>query len=335
MVTRSKGSNLTPIRWGILGPGSIAEQFARGLAAAPGAELAAVGSRSIVRAESFAERYGFERAWGSYQELVSDPHVDVIYVATPHPFHYPASLLCLEAGKAVLCEKPFTVNAEEALHLIELAETNELFLMEAIWTRFLPLFVEIRRLITEGAIGEPRMVTADFGFSHGGGPEHRLFNPDLAGGALLDVGIYGATLASMVLGNPDRISSLAVLGDTGVDEVSGVTFAYDDGAMAQFNCAVNVATPNEATIIGTKGWIKIDRHWWKGERMSIHRDGCPDDVIEAPMEGNGYNYEAGEVMRCMRAGLIESPVMPHAETLATIKTLDAIRAQWGLSYPVE
>ena len=326
---------MKPVRWGILGPGAIAEKFAGGLAVAPGAELAAVGSRNLARAESFAERFGFARAHGSYEELVNNPGVDIIYVSTPHPFHFPAALLALEAGKSVICEKPFTVNAEEAAQLVELARARGLFLMEAMWTRFLPLFVELRRLIGAGEIGEPRLVTADFGFAHGGGAGHRLFDPALAGGALLDVGIYCISLASMVLGEPDRISSLAALGDTGVDEISTVNLSYRDGALAQFNSTVRLNTPNEAMIAGTEGWIKIDRFWWKGERMTLHRPNGAVETIEAPMEGNGYNYEAIEAMRCVRAGLVESPTMSHAATLADLKTLDAIRAQWGLKYPVE
>ena len=332
---KSRGAELTPIRWGILGPGAIAEKFATGLAVLEDAELAAIGSRDLTRAEAFAHRFGASRAFGSYEELANDPDVDIIYVATPHPMHSSAAMLCLEAGKAVLCEKPFTVNASEAEKLISFARDRDLFIMEAMWTRYLPLFVELRRLLAEGAIGDPRLLTADFGFAHSGGPAHRLFNPELAGGALLDVGIYVCSLASMIFGTPDRISSLAVLGDTGVDEVAAVTLGYAGGGIAQLNVAVRVNTPQEATISGTEGWIRIDSTWWNGQRMSVHRAGQPVETIEAPYVGNGYNYEAAEAMRCLREGLIESPVMPHAETLSLMETLDAIRAQWGLSYPVE
>jgi predicted dehydrogenase len=326
---------LTPIRWGILGPGAIAEQFAEGLAVVPDAELAAVGSRNIDRARDFAERHQATRAWGSYEELVADPEIDLIYVATPHPIHFPAAVMCLEAGKGVLCEKPFTVNADEAARLVAMAQDRNLFLMEAMWTRFLPLFVQVRRLLAEGAIGEPRILTADFGFSHNGGPLHRLFNPMLAGGALLDVGIYCCSLASMIFGEPDQISSLAIMGATGVDEVAAINLGYPDGAIAQLNCSVRVNTPHEATIIGTEGTMRLASSWWKGNRMTIQRSGMPDEVLDAPYEGNGYNYEAAEAMRCFRSGLIESPIMPHAETLSILRTLDAIRAQWGLNYPVE
>ena len=323
------------MRWGILGPGSIAEKFATGLSVLPDARLAAIGSRNLDRAQAFADRFGAERAWGSYEKLANDPDIDVVYIATPHPVHFPAAKLCLEAGKAVLCEKPFTVNAEEAAELIELARSRNLFLMEAMWTRFLPSFMHLRQLLSDQAIGEPRLLTADFGFAHNGGPEHRLFNPLLAGGALLDVGIYVCSLASMIFGTPARIQTLAHLGETGVDELATFTFEYGNGALAQLNCAVRLDTPNEAMIAGTQGMIRIPAFWWKGERLTLHRPGQAVDVLDLPMEGNGYNYEAAEVMRCLRAGEIESSVMPHAETLAQIQTLDAIRAQWGLEYPME
>jgi len=326
---------LTAIRWGILGPGAIAEKFAEGLSVLPDAELVAIGSRDLNRAKVFADRHGVARTWGTYESLANDPDVDIVYIATAHPFHHPAAMICLDAGKAVLCEKPFTVNARQAAELIESARTRGLFLMEAMWTRYLPLFVELRTLLAEGAIGEPRLLTADFGFAHNGGPSHRLFSPALAGGALLDVGVYVCSLASMVFGSPDRINAMAVLGDTGVDELAAITFGYDGGEMAQLNCAVQIDTPHEATIVGTGGSIRIHSSWWKGERMTLRRAGHAEQTIEAPMEGNGYNYEAAEAMRCLRAGAIESPVTPHAETLALMETLDATRAQWGLKYPME
>ena len=178
---------ITPIRWGILGPGSIANQFAKGLQAAPDGQLVAVGSRDLQRAEAFAEQYDAPNRHGSYEELVADPEVDAIYVATPHPFHKENSILCLEAGKAVLCEKPFTVNAAEAAEIVAVARAKKVFLMEAMWSRYLPIIVQVRKWLDEGAIGEPLQVNADFGFRAGVNPEGRLFSPALAGGALLDV----------------------------------------------------------------------------------------------------------------------------------------------------
>ena len=275
------------------------------------------------------------RAYGSYEELANDSDIDIVYIATPHPVHHPAALLCLESGKAVLCEKPFTVNAGQASELIELARARNCFLMEAMWTRFLPLFVRLRELLAEKAIGDPVLLTADFGFTHSGGPTHRLFSPELAGGALLDVGVYTVSLASMVFGSPEQMASLAVLGETGVDELDSVTLSYAGGEMAQLNCSIRLNTPQEVTIAGTDGIIHIPAYWWKGERMTVRRAGQEVQEIDAPMIGNGYNYEAAEAMRCLREGAIESPIMPHRETLNIIETLDAIRRQWGLDYPME
>jgi predicted dehydrogenase len=324
-----------PVRWGILGTGAIAEKFATGLSSVPDATLAAIGSRARESGERFAARFGAGRVHGSYEGLANDPEIDIIYIATPHPMHHPNARLCLEAGKAVLCEKPFTINAQQAADLIALARERNVFLMEAMWTRFLPLFGRLRDLLAEGVIGEPRILTADFGFKHGGDATHRLFSPELAGGALLDVGVYVCSLASMIFGRPERIASLADLGETGVDEQSAITFGYAGGQLAQLTVAVRVDTPQDVTLMGTEGFIRIHPLWWKGTRLTISRPGQPDETIEAPFEGNGYNYEAAEAMRCLRAGLIESPGMPHAETLAIIETLDAIRGQWGLRYPME
>lgn len=326
---------VSPIRWGILGPGQIAEKFATGLAELPDAELLAIGSRSAERAQAFAIKHGAPRAYGSYNDLANDSDVDIIYIATPHPVHYPAALLCLESGKAVLCEKPFTVNSRQAAELIELARARNLFLMEAMWTRFLPLFVRLRELLAEKAIGDPVLVMADFGFSHSGGPAHRLFNRDLAGGALLDVGVYTISLASMVLGSPEQMTSLAVIGETGVDELDSITLGYAGGEMAQLSCSIRIDTPQEATIVGTGGTIHLPAYWWKGERMTVRRAGQEVEEIDAPMIGNGYNYEAAEAMRCVRQGMVESPTMPHRETLNILETLDAIRNQWDLDYPME
>ena len=179
------------------------------------------------------------------------------------------------------------------------------------------------------------MLTADFGFRHGGDATHRLFAPELAGGALLDVGVYVCSLASLIFGRPERIASLADLGPTGVDEQAAITLGYPGGALAQLMVAVRVNTPQEVTLMGTEGFIRIHPLWWKATRLTICRAGQPDEIIDAPFEGNGYNYEAAEAMRCLRAGLIESPGMPHAETIAIMETLDAIRGQWGLRYPME
>src|SRR6478735_136334 len=323
------------IRWGILGTGAIAGAFATGLQSLHDATLAAVGSRSAEKAAEFAGQFGNPRTHASYEALANDPEIDIIYIATPHPMHYPAVKLCLEAGKAVLCEKPFTVNAPEAAELIALARDRELFLMEAMWNRFLPLSQHFFSLVSDGAIGEPRLLTADFGFKHGGDATHRLFAPAYAGGALLDVGVYVVSLASRLFGKPERIATMAHIGPSQVDEQSAMIFGYAQGQLAQLTVAVRTATPQEATLMGTDGTIRIHPLWWKPTTLTITRPGQLDETIDIPFDGNGYNYEAAEAGRCLRAGLLESPGIPLDETLEIMQTLDRVRAEWGLVYPTE
>ncbi|MDA1192670.1 MAG: Gfo/Idh/MocA family oxidoreductase, partial [Candidatus Poribacteria bacterium] len=232
------------IRWGILGTGNIAKQFARGLTALDDAKLVAVGSRTQESADKFADQFDAPRRHASYEALVNDPNVDAIYVATPHPFHCENTLLCIDAGKAVLCEKPFAINDAEAKRMIDAARSKGIFLMEAMWSRFFPLMVDVRRRIAEGEIGNVRMMTADFGFRVGTvNPKSRLFDPALGGGALLDVGVYPVSLASMVFGNATRIATLANLGETGVDEEAGIVLGYEGGQIAALHTAVRVTTP--------------------------------------------------------------------------------------------
>lgn len=324
------------IRWGILGTGMIAHKFAEGLRVLPDAVLTAIGSRSQAAADRFGDAFDVPHRHATYQDLASDPEVDVIYVSSPHPMHKEDTLLCLEAGKAVLCEKPFTMNSQESEAVIRAARERGLFLMEAMWTRYLPAVVRARQLLAEGVIGEVRMVQADFGFRAEVDPKHRLLNPDLGGGALLDVGIYTVSLASMVFGQqPAEINSQVYLGSTGVDELSGTIFRYPAGQIAVLSSSLQINTPHDAIIIGTKGSIRIHPSFWCTDGMTLTLDGQPEQVMNLPRVGNGYNYEAAEVMACLRAGKRESEVMPLDETLAIMQTLDRIRALWGLKYPTE
>ena len=325
----------TPIRWGILGPGSIAGKFAEGLEALPDAQLAAIGSRTPERAAAFAARFAVPRVHSSYEELVQDAEIDAIYVATPHPFHKEHTILCLEAGKAVLCEKPFTINATEAEAVVQLARTRNIFLMEAMWTRFLPAMAKVRQWIATGAIGAVRMIQADFGFRAGLNPQGRLFNLELGGGALLDIGVYTVSFASMLLGaKPTQIKALAHIGETGVDEQAGIVMGYEDGALAVLSTAVRTTTAHEARILGTEGMICIEPSFWKSEKITL-RAGDREEIEVLPLIGNGYNYEAAEVGACLRQGQVESEVMPLDETIEIMHILDTIRAQWGLQYPSE
>ena len=317
------------IRWGILGCGKIANKLAEAVTAVENAELAAVGSRTREKAEAFADEHGAANRHGSYESLVADPIVDVVYVATPHPMHRENSILALEADKPVLCEKPFTVTTAEAVEVVETAERKGLFLMEAMWTRFLPPVRRIRELLEDGAVGEVRMVQADFGFRSGWDPAGRLLNPDLAGGGLLDVGVYTLSLASMILPFPllDTVS-LADIGRTGVDEQCAVIIKFEGGRLAVLISAIRTRTPQGAVILGTEGWIDLGQKWWGGGPFVLHRDGSDPETVEVPMKENGFIYEVEETGRCLKEGIRESPVLPWQETLRVMEMLDTVRSCW-------
>jgi predicted dehydrogenase len=322
-------------RWGILGPGAIAKAFATGLAALPDARLVAVGSRSIGRAEEFARQFGAPRAYGSYAELAGDPDVDAIYVASPHPFHMEHAVLCLQAGKAVLCEKPLAVNAAQARTMIAASHAAGSFLMEAMWTRYLPAVQAVREWIRAGRIGAVLRLEADFSFRGGWDPESRHLNPALAGGGLLDVGVYVIALAYWVFGQePVEVKSMARIGKTGVDEQAAILFRYPDDALAVLTCGVRIQGPIHARITGTEGEIEIPAPFFRAEN-AILRKGGQEEVANHPHLANGYEYEAMEVARCVRGGLLESPDMSHAESLAIMKQMDSIRSGWGVRYPFE
>lgn len=318
------------LRWGILGTGTIATKFTQGLDAADGHHVAAVGSRTRESADRFGEAHGIPTRHGSYSDLAADPDVDAIYVSTPHTLHRENTLLCLEGGKAVLCEKPFALNAAQAREMVAAAKSSNLFLLEAMWTRFNPVMEHVRHLVGSGELGEIRQMVVDFGFRAEFDASGRLFDPALGGGALLDVGIYCTSLARMVFGRaPSEVTSTADLGSTGVDEQCAWTFRYDDGALAAMTAAVRTETPQEAIICGTRGTVRIPSFW------------CPDRLIHDGREtrfdiaGNGYHYQAVEVARCLGEGLTESPTLPLDETVEIMETLDRIRAPWGLRYPGE
>lgn len=323
------------VRWGILGTGRIASVFATGLRELPDAELVAVGSRTAARAAEFADGFAIPRRHASDVDLANDPDIDIVYVASPHPFHHAHARRCLAAGKAVLCEKPLTINADQARDLVAIARERNLFLMEAMWTRFLPAVRRLRELIAAGAIGEVRLLTADFGFRKEYDPGHRLYDPALGGGALLDVGVYLVSLASMLFGAPSRIASIPTMSASGVDAVSALLLGYPNGGVAQLTAAISLATPQEATIVGTAGSITLHPLWWKVSRLTVRGASGDAETLDLPFAGNGYHEEAAEAMRCLRAGATESPIMPLDESVSIIATLDQVRADWGLRYPME
>jgi predicted dehydrogenase len=322
------------IRWGIAATGHIAEQFATGLAQLDDADIVAVASRTAERADEFGARHDIAHRHGSYQALAADRDVDVVYVATPHARHEADTLLFLEAGKPVLCEKPFALSRAQAERMVDVARSRGLFLMEAMWSRFLPAYRRLAALLGDERIGEPLVVEADFGFRVLVDPAHRLFDRSLGGGALLDLGVYPVQLASLVLGTPDRVSALGHLGETGVDEQVAAVLGHPGGALAVIKAAIRVGLSCTARISGTQGWIELPAfmhcpdHLVVGGREGPHRLDCAFD-------GEGLRYQAVEVHDCLRGGRTESAVMPLDETCAIAGTLDAVRVQIGLAYPGE
>ncbi|MDG1855858.1 MAG: Gfo/Idh/MocA family oxidoreductase [Verrucomicrobiota bacterium] len=325
----------TRIRWGIIGTGRIAGEFAEGLQQIETAELRSVASRRQETADAFAHKFGAAHAYPDYQRLAEDPEVDVVYIATPHSLHCENTLLCLKAGKAVICEKPFAVNGGQVAKMIHVAQKQDCFLMEAMWMRFIPLIREARRLISSEAIGDVRMIQADFGFRVPFNPQGRLFDVSLAGGALLDVGIYPLAFSAMFMGEPKEIVSLPALGETGVDEQSAYVLRHEEGQLSVLSSAIRTHTSQSAWIYGTKGRIHFHTHFWKAQEMTLFVDGCEPEVVSMPFSGNGYQFEAQEVMNCIHAGKLESDIMPHSESVALMRTMDRIRDQWGLKYPME
>ncbi len=323
------------IRWGILGTGRIAGDFATGLAAESDAEIVAVGSRAQHTADEFADRFAIPNRHPTYDALAADPDVDIIYIATPHTLHKENTISCLNAGKAVLCEKPFAINSAEAQEMIDCARTNGIFLMEAMWTRFLPHIRDMVRRIEDGQIGEIRLFQGDFCYRAPVNPASRAFNPDLGGGALLDIGVYPISLVHHLLGGPARIASLAHLGETGVDELAAMLFQYEDGALAVMSTAVRANTPHSLHISGTKGEIRAHDRWWAPSGFTIRRDGHEQETVRPDFIGNGWNYQAVECGRCLREGLTEHELMPLDESLAIMRLMDGLRQDWGLRYPIE
>jgi predicted dehydrogenase len=320
------------IRWGILATGGIAAKFTEDLALLPDAAVVAVGSRTPAAAQAFADRYGIARAHGSWQDLADDADVDVVYVATPHSAHFEASSICLRAGKAVLCEKPVTLDYDSAAALVALARERGVFFMEAMWMRTNPAIRRVAGLVADAAIGDVTHIAADFGLAGPFPPGHRMRAPELGGGALLDLGVYPVTFAHLFLGPPTTVSAWASLTPEGTDQNTGLVLGYDGGAVATLHCGFVGETAQRATITGTDGRIEVPRLFFRPEGYTLVRRGEAEEV-DVPVRGNGMGYEAEEVMRCLREGLLESDLIPHAETLAVMRTLDRALTQIGVVYP--
>jgi len=322
------------VRWGILSTGRIAKAFARALKDTPGAVLAGVGSRTLDAAEAFAREFG-GKAYGSYEELAAADDIDLIYVATPHPMHAENVRMALNAGKGVLCEKPFTMNRSEAEELVALARAKKLFLMEAMWTRFMPALAEVRRIVESGEIGPVHQVNAELGFKSEAGPEHRLFNRALGGGALLDLGIYPLSIAVALLGPVDKVTAQADLGPTGVDEQTGFLLRHNKGGMSVCSCSLRARLPSELTIAGERGHVRMNTMFHHTTTVTVVRADGISRTVPTPFLGNGYVHEVIEAQRCFKAGLIESPGMTHDDSLALMGVMDEVRRQIGVTYAAD
>ena len=356
------------IRWGVLGTGGIARAVARDFRFVQDAELLAVASRELTRAQAFAQRYDIARSYGSYNALLQDDDIDVVYIATPHMRHADDALACIHAGKAVLCEKPFTINAREAQAVIQASRERGVFCMEAMWMRFTPLIREVKARVEQREVGEVTHLTAEFGYPLRFDPSGRNFNPELGGGALLDRGIYPLSLSFHLLGSPASIASEANLGSTGVDMTSHYRLHYDSGAEAVLSASCEVYQPSEATIRGTAGRIHIHGPFLRPHRISVRRGVQSDGHRRQPSRwltrtrvyqavkrrldkplsalggqgdvfrrfpGLGYQFQFEAVTQSLQAGKLEHEIMPLDETLAIMQAMDEMRQQWGLVYPSE
>ncbi|MDA8291430.1 MAG: Gfo/Idh/MocA family oxidoreductase [Actinomycetota bacterium] len=318
------------VRWGILGTGSIAATFAEDLAAGRSGRVVAVGSRRPGSAELFADRFRVPNRHGSYESLVADPEVDVVYVATPHPRHRDDAVLALEAGKPVLLEKPFALDAREAREVVAAARARGLFLMEAMWTRFLPHVAEIRSVLASGALGEIVSVSADHGQRFPDDPSSWLLSPDYGGGALLDLGIYPVSFASMLLGPPSQVVAVSDPTATGVDAQTSILLRHPGGAHAVLTCTLRAKSPTRAAIVGILGRIEVDGDFYTPTGFDVVTVDGGRRRVERAHEGRGLRHEADEVARCLREGLPESPLMPLDESVSIMATMDEVRAQAAL-----
>lgn len=330
---RNENRELRTIKWGIIGPGRIAHKFAEALSIVPNAQLFAVASRSEKRARDFARQYKAPHYYEGYEKIAQDPEVDIIYIATPHTMHYENTLMCLEKEVPVLCEKPFTITRTQLKRLVDTSRKNKVFLMEAIWTRFLPTVKKVIEIKESGKLGTIRALYADFGFKAPFDPAGRLYNLNLGGGALLDIGIYPVFLSLLLLGIPEEIKSLAVISETGADESCSMLFKYPGGAMANLACTVTADTPTEAAVIFEKGQIRIHRKWLAPSSLTILHPDDKKEEIAFEYAGNGYEFEAIEAMQCLKNGLTESRDLPLDFSLDLMSLLDKIRDQCGIHYP--
>lgn len=321
------------VRWGIIGLGKIANKFASDMLRVEGAILQGVASRDIEKARQFGQKYQSVNHYGSYEDLANDPTIDVIYVATPHVFHFENTMLCLERGKSVLCEKPMGMNVEEVSTMIAKAKSRNLFLMEGLWTRFIPATEKLIQLLNDKIIGELISVHADFGFKGDFNLQSRVYNKSLGGGSLLDIGIYPIYLSLLALGIPSRIKATARMMETDVDSFCAMLFDYDNSAKAVLECTFESDTPTEAYIYGSTGSLKMHNRFHHTQKITWYQGKDVKQVFELPYEGNGYGYEIEEANRCVKNRSIESQKLSHQMSVNLATVMDTVRKEIGLIYP--
>nr|WP_295785623.1 Gfo/Idh/MocA family oxidoreductase [Rhodoferax sp.] len=337
----------TDFSWALIGPGRIAHRFAEAVEGLPNTRLVCVLGRDAERTQAFATRWsnpasGTVRPTAHWDDVLNDPRVDGVYIATPHAMHQAAVQRCLTAGKPVLCEKPLVPNVAQAQTLVALAQSQNIFLMEALWTRFLPAYAHMAEWLRSGAIGPVRAIQTSFCFAAVEDMNSRLYAPELAGGALLDIGIYNLSVTRWVLqtafGICPELQNLqvhGVLASTGVDRRLAATLAFEGDVVSQFVCCFDGQADNALRIVGEHGWISAPHNFWEATEVVLQSRSEPQLRVQTPFAINGFEGEIVEAMRCIRAGLIESPQMPHAETLATLGWMDTLRARLGVRYPFE
>jgi predicted dehydrogenase len=320
--------------WAVLGCGKIAKKFSNDLKLLPNANLYAAASRDLQKAKDFADETGFEKAYGSYEEMASDPNVDVVYVATPHSHHHEHTLLCLNHKKAVLCEKSFAINKNEAEEMVACAKQNNTFLMEAFWTMFQPSFTKAMEIVKSGELGNLKIVRSDFAFNAPFDENRRLYNVNLGGGSLLDIGIYPVFAALTSLGKPDSIKTLAEFASTGSEESISMIFKYKSGEMANLTSSFAGFSPTQTEYWFEKGYMVLNPKWHAPTNITVWKDGGEVQTFPSEhKEGTGYQYEAAHVMDCLDTGKIESDKMPWQLSLDLMETLDRVRIDAGIFYP--
>jgi len=311
-------------KWGIIGAARIAHKFAAGLKILPNAERYAIASRSLGRAEEFKEKHGFTKAFGSYEEMLADPELDIVYIATTNNLHFEHTMLCLEAGKAVLCEKPFASDLSQVEQMVNKAHEKNVFLMEALWSRFIPSMIQFKEMVENGAIKRPLLLQCNFGFISPFDPYHRIYDPALGGGSIPDIGIYPIFTAMYLFGRPEYIEVLSVPAPTATDWTTSILFKHKKKEISMLTSSFEMILDNEARVYGEGGYLKLHSMFHMPTRLTLRTNDGRETDIPLNHLGNGYNYEAAEVMDCLDKGLIESPSFPHVFSIELMQVLDEV-----------